>query len=149
MRRAGTGLATSRPLWAAVHCIGLWLRTSTYGKPSCPERGDVKSVQSSNDPETCPRQHALREGPWKRAIDSPVRSQTCLPPYGSSRSREELRFPGPRNRVVPEPTGSLLSYPSGIFGGYPQRASVEAHALRDQPRLLRFPAPTRGNSPWT
>ena len=92
----------SSPFWEAVHCVGEALRTATYGKPSWPERGDVKSVQSLNDPETSPRQHVQGDGPWKGPIYWPVGSHVRVPPYGSTRSREELCFPWSRNRVVPE-----------------------------------------------
>ncbi len=69
----------------------------------------MKSVQSSNDPETSPRKHALGDGPWHAlSIDCPVGSHVRVPPYGSTRSRKELRFPCPRNRVVP---GALRPLP--------------------------------------
>lgn len=138
MRRAGNSLATSCPFLGTAHCVGSALRISPNGKPSKPERGDVKSVQSSNDPETCPRQHALGEGPWGGPIDSPARSHTRLPPYGSSRSREELRFPTARNRVVPEP---FSDYRRGTFPGSSSASRSRLRPLRDQPRPLPFPAP--------
>lgn len=105
MGRKDFALRPCSPFWEATHCVGASLRTCPYGKPSSPEWGDMKSVQYLNDPETSPRQHVLGDHSWKGCIDCHSGSHVRVPSCRSS--LEALRFPCPRNRVVPETNSRL------------------------------------------